>query len=101
MFASLEQVSAPVATPRELAGIAALALFAAAPGLSANWWDARTVWVGVVHDTQALDSTGTPRQALAAGTLVVREAAPVWAGRILVRLGDGTRAYVVVADVTP
>ena len=80
---------------------AGVAVFLAAPGVGAAWWDGRTEWVGVVRDTQALDSTGTPRQALAAGTLVVREPAPVWAGRVLVRLGDGSRAYVVETDVTP
>lgn len=78
-----------------------VALLAALPGQAAMLLDGRRSWVAVVRDSAALDSTGTPLRALPAGSLLERAADEVWAGRVLVRLGDGGLAYVAEADLTP
>ena len=79
-----------------LAGLAVTV--AAAPGVIAVIRDAKVPWVAVVHDTQALDSTGTPIKALPAGTLVQKEQEEPWAGRTVVRLLDGQVVLVASAD---
>jgi hypothetical protein len=72
----------------------------AAPGVAATWLDGRTTWVATVHDSAALDSTGTPLRALPAGSLLEQAGDEVWAGRRLVRLGDGSLAYVATSDLS-
>jgi hypothetical protein len=72
---------------------------AIAPGVLAIVSDARQPWVAVIHDTQAMDSTGAPLRPLAAGTLVRREQENAWAGRDVVRLLDGTLVLVASKDV--
>lgn len=81
--------------------IGGLSLLAAAPGVAAAWMDGRRVWLATVRDSAALDSTGTPLRALPAGSLLEQAGDEVWAGRLLVRLGDGSLAYVALADVSP
>ncbi len=76
------------------AGVALLA----APGVFAALRDADVPWATVVHDTQALDSTGAPVGPLAAGTLVRQEQTEPWAGRTVVRLLDGKVVLVAQAD---
>ena len=76
------------------AGVALLA----APGVFAALRDAEVPWAAVVHDTQALDSTGAPLQKLYAGTLVRQEQAEPWAGRKVVRLLDGQVVMVAQGD---
>jgi hypothetical protein len=70
----------------------------AAPGVIAVLRDAEVPWAAVVHDTQALDSTGTPIKPLPAGTLVQKEQDATWAGRTVVRLLDGQVVLVAAAD---
>ena len=79
-----------------LAGFALMG--AAAPGVVAVLRDAEVPWAAVVHDTQALDSTGAPIRALPAGTLVRKEQDEPWAGRSVVRLLDGQVVLVASAD---
>jgi hypothetical protein len=79
-----------------LAGLAVAG--AAAPGVIAVIRDADVPWVAVLHDTQALDSTGAPIKALPAGTLVQKEQEEPWAGRMVVRLLDGQVVLVACAD---
>lgn len=81
--------------------LAGMAVFVALPGQAAGWLDGRRTWLGTVRDCSALDSTGTPLRALPAGSLVEQAADGLWAGRVLVRLGDGTMAYLAHSDVTP
>ena len=76
------------------AGVALLA----APGVLAVLRDAEVPWTAVVHDTQALDSTGAPLRSLPAGTLVRQEQAEPWAGRTVVRLLDGQVVLVPQGD---
>lgn len=76
------------------AGVALLA----APGVFAALRDAEVPWAAVVHDTQALDSTGAPLRSLPAGTLVRQEQAEPWAGRKVVRLLDGQVVMVAQGD---
>lgn len=80
---------------------AGIATALAAPGQAATFVDGRTTWMGTLRDSAALDSTGTPLRALPAGSLLQRAADGTWAGRILVRMDDGSLAYVAQADVTP
>ncbi len=75
-------------------GLAAIA----APGVIATLSDAEVPWITVVHDTQALDSTGAPIKALPAGTLVRREPGDAWAGRAPVRLDDGKVVLIALRD---
>ena len=70
----------------------------AAPGVIAVLRDAEVPWAAVVHDTQALDSTGAPLKPLPAGTLVQKEQDATWAGRSVVRLLDGQVVLVASAD---
>ncbi|MCK6491694.1 MAG: hypothetical protein L6R48_25900 [Planctomycetes bacterium] len=81
------------------AGVAAVVV--AVPGVVAPWLDARVHWVATVRATHALDSTGAPLRALPAGTLLVHPPAAAWSGRVLVRLGDGSLAFVPAADLDP
>jgi len=76
-------------------------LVVAAPGLAAMWLDRGQERLCAVRDTHALDSTGSPQQAIAAGTMLLRSGDTVWAQRVLVRLPDGSQAWVAQADVTP
>lgn len=76
-------------------------LVAVAPGLAAMRLDRGQERLCAVRDTHALDSTGTPQQAIPEGTLLVRSGAEVWAQRVLVRLPDGSQAWVAQADITP
>lgn len=76
------------------AGVALLA----APGVFAALRDAEVPWAAVVHDTQALDSTGAPLRSLPAGTLVRQEQSEPWAGRTVVRLLDGQVVMVAQGD---
>lgn len=78
-----------------------VAVLAALPGVAATWMDARRTWLATVRDSAALDSTGTPLRALPAGSLLELASDEIWAGRQLVRLGDGSLAYVARVDVTP
>jgi hypothetical protein len=75
-----------------------VACVAAAPGQLALLADARQPLTAVVRDSHLLDSAGKPGEAVAAGTIVAREPQPPWAGRVLVRLGDGRRGYLPLAD---
>ncbi len=76
------------------AGVALLA----APGVFAVLRDAEVPWAAVVHDTQALDSTGAPLRSLPAGTLVRQEQVEPWSGRTVVRLLDGQVVMVAQGD---
>ena len=76
-------------------------LLVVAPGQAAMWLDRSHERLCAVRDTHALDSTGTPQQAIAEGTLLIRSSAEEWAQRVLVRLPDGSQAWVAQADVTP
>jgi hypothetical protein len=78
-----------------------VALLAALPGVAATWIDGRRIWLATVRDSAALDSTGTPLRALPAGSLLEQVGEDVWAGRLLVRLADGSLTYVAQADITP
>lgn len=77
-------------------GVAAALI--AAPGVFAVMSDAEVPWAAVVHDTQALDSTGAPLKALPAGTLVQKQQDEAWAGRSVVKLMDGQVVLVASAD---
>jgi len=70
----------------------------AAPGQIAAWSDRRTDLIAVVHATRLLDSAGNPEEPVPAGTPVVRDPQPPWAGRLLVTLLDGRRGYLPLAD---
>ncbi len=76
-------------------------LVVSAPGLAAMWLDRGQERLCAVRDTHALDSTGSPQQAIAAGTMLLRSGDTVWAQRVLVRLPDGSQAWVAQADITP
>lgn len=70
----------------------------AAPGQIAAWGDGRTDLIAVVHATRLLDSAGNPEEPVPAGTPVLRDPQPPWAGRLLVTLPDGRRGYLPIAD---
>ena len=70
----------------------------ASPGVVAALRDSEVPWATLVHDTQALDSTGAPVKSLPAGTLVRKEHEEAWAGRSVVRLLDGSVVLVASAD---
>lgn len=76
-------------------------LVVAAPGLAAMWLDRGQERLCAVRDTHALDSTGTPHQAIPEGTLLIRSGPEAWAQRVLVRLPDGSQAWVAQADLVP
>jgi hypothetical protein len=78
--------------------LAGALLGAMLPGAFASWADANAAWVAAVRDTHLVDSTGTPGRALAAGTVVMREPQRPWNDRVLVRLEDGQRGYMILAD---
>lgn len=78
-----------------------LALFAALPGALAQVLDRRDDWVATVRDTQALDSTGAPQQALPAGSLLRLDDGRTWGQRSLVILPDGGSAWVASRDLDP
>ncbi len=87
---------------RLLAGVAGAGLLVvAAPGLAAMRLDRSQEWLCVVHDSQALDSTGSPQQALPEGSLLRHDGSAAWGQRLLVRLPDGSQAWVAQADITP
>lgn len=82
-------------------GLVAAGLLLAAiatPGVVAALRDSEVPWATLVHDTQALDSTGVPVKSLPAGTLVRTEHEEAWAGRSVVRLLDGSFVLVASAD---
>lgn len=82
-------------------GLVAAGLLLAAlatPGVIAALRDSEVPWATLVHDTQALDSTGAPVKSLPAGTLVRKEHDEAWAGRSVVRLLDGSVVLVASAD---
>jgi hypothetical protein len=78
--------------------IGALALVAALPGQIALYLDGRRELIAVVTDTHLLDNSGSPRQSLAAGTVVIKEPHAPWSNRYLVSLLDGTRGFVPLTD---
>jgi hypothetical protein len=87
---------------RVLAAVAGCGLLiVTAPGLAAMWLDSGQERLFAVRDTQALDSTGSPLQAIAEGTMLLRSGDEAWAQRVLVRLPDGSQAWVAQADLTP
>jgi hypothetical protein len=75
-----------------------VAALCAAPGYIATWLDHRTDLIAVVHDTRLLDSAGNPEELVVAGTPVVRDPQPPWAGRVRVTLPDGQRGYLPQSD---
>jgi hypothetical protein len=82
---------------RGLAVAGLVSALIAAPGIAAVMSDADVPWATVIHDTQALDSTGTPIKALPAGTLVIKEQDEPWAGRTVVRLVDNGQIVLVAS----
>lgn len=84
--------------PALLLGVALLLV--ALPGHLARQFDAGRVLVAVVAPSHLLDSTGEAIAdgALAPGTVARREDGREWAGRIAVRLSDGRRGWLPLAD---
>lgn len=80
-------------------GLALLALCLALPGQLAWQHDHRQILVATVRDSHLVDSTGTPQDAVPAGTIAIRAAPEAWAGRVLVTLADGRRGYLAQADL--
>lgn len=78
--------------------IGSLALVLLAPGSLAAWLDGRRRWLANAEATHLLDSTGTPREALPAGTLLERLPGDPWNGRLAVRLPDGRSGWVAEVD---
>nr|MBA3846144.1 hypothetical protein [Planctomycetota bacterium] len=79
--------------------LGALAAVAAAPGQIACWRDRRVPLAAVIADTHLYDSASAAGPALAAGTLVERDAHQPWSGRLLVSTPDGAKGYVAAADL--
>jgi hypothetical protein len=78
--------------------VALLGALAVAPGLCARLLDGRLALVAVVHDTQLLDSTGSPTGAVSGGTVAVQDSQTPWSGRWRVTLPDGRRGYLAISD---
>jgi hypothetical protein len=80
------------------AAIGAVLLLSAVPGRVAYDHDRERLLVAAVRDSQLYDSAGRPVADVPAGTVVTQESPQVWADRILVRLSDGRRGHLPLAD---
>jgi GNAT superfamily N-acetyltransferase len=92
---------AALAPRRRAAGLAValVAAAAVAPGLAASAHDRRDHLVATLRDTGLVDSTGSPQARVPAGSVLVREDARPWSGRLLVHGADGLRGWLPQEDV--